>query len=437
MPLTVDIESLDLEGQGVAHVDGKVVFVQGALPGERVRARITRRKSAFDKAVVDTVLKASSQRVTPACPHFGVCGGCSLQHLAVAAQVAVKQRVLEDNLLHLGGVRAAQILPPLHGPDWGYRHRARLSVRWVPRKGGVLVGFRERASSYVADMRECRILPPAISALLLPLRSLIGGLSIPARIPQIEVAVGDAVRVLVLRHLEPLTTADITALTAFGAQHDVSWWLQAAGPDSVRPLLATDADRLSYRLPEFGLEMHYRPTDFTQVNPFVNARLVSRAVALLDAQPQERVADLFCGLGNFSLPLATRAAAVLGVEGSATLVARATAAAQRHGLAHKTQFQACNLFEIDAAWLQAQGRLDAMLIDPPREGALAVSKALAALAPAARPSRLVYVSCNPATLARDAAILVHVGGYRLRSAGVLNLFPHTAHVESIAHFVRD
>ncbi|MFA5520394.1 MAG: 23S rRNA (uracil(1939)-C(5))-methyltransferase RlmD [Castellaniella sp.] len=435
MTLELDIESLDLEGQGVAHVDGKVVFVAGALPGERVRARIRRRKPAYDKAELQEILIESSQRVPPACAHFGVCGGCSMQHLEHSAQLAAKQRVLEDSLQHLGNVRPDFMLPPLQGPAWGYRHRARLSVRLVPRKGGVLVGFRERGRSYVADMKECLILPPAISALLLPLRTLIGGLSCPNRIPQIEVAVGASVNVLVLRHLEPMTAEDIDALRAFGLEHDISWWLQPGGPDSIHPLDRADADRLSYALPEFGLTMPFRPTDFTQVNPFINHRMVARAVQLLDPQPHERVADLFCGLGNFSLPLATRAARVVGVEGSATLVQRAAETARQHGLHERTEFRECNLFEVDEHWLTDLGPLDGLLVDPPREGALAVVKALSALSQAQRPQRLVYVSCNPATLARDAAILVHVGGYRLRGAGVMNMFPHTGHVESMAHFV--
>ena len=437
MTLELDIESLDLEGQGVAHVDGKVVFVAGALPGERVRARVRRRKPAYDKAELQEILIESSQRVQPACPHFGVCGGCSMQHLEHSAQLAAKQRVLEDSLQHLGNVRPDSVLPPLQGPAWGYRHRARLSVRLVPRKGGVLVGFRERGRSYVADMTQCLILPPAISALLLPLRALIGGLSCPDRIPQIEVAVGASVSVLVLRHLEPMTAEDIDALRAFGLEHDISWWLQPRGPDSIHPLDRADAERLSYELPEFGLTMPFRPTDFTQVNPFINHRMVARAVNLLDPQPHERVADLFCGLGNFSLPLATRAARVVGVEGSATLVQRAAHTAQQHDLHERTEFRECNLFEVDEHWFADLGPLDGLLIDPPREGALAVVKALSALPQAQRPSRIVYVSCNPATLARDAAILVHVGGYHLRGAGVMNMFPHTSPVESMAHFVRD
>ncbi|WP_066452539.1 23S rRNA (uracil(1939)-C(5))-methyltransferase RlmD [Castellaniella caeni] len=431
---TLEIESLDLEGQGIAHHEGKVIFVDGGLPGERVLARVTRRKPSYDKARVERVIRASAQRTTPPCPHFGVCGGCAMQHLEPNAQLAIKQRALEDALEHLGKVRPRQILPALQGPNWGYRHRARLSVRLVPKKGGVLVGFRERASSYVADIHQCLVLPPHVSALLMPLRTLIEGLSRPDRIPQIEVAVGDEATVFSLRHLEPLTDADIDRLRAFGTRHNVVWWLQPKGPETAHPLDPAQEDALAYALPAYGLRMHYRPADFTQVNPHINQALIARALTLLDVQPQDRVADLFCGLGNFSLPLATRARAVVGIEGSRTLVARAHEDAARQGLADKTSFTELNLFEVDADWLRGLGHFDRMLIDPPREGALAVAQALATLAPEERPRRVVYVSCNPATLARDAGVLCNVGGWVLRAAGAVNMFPHTAHVESIAVF---
>ncbi len=430
----LDIESLDLEGQGIAHHEGKVVFVEGALPGERILARVKRRKPSYDKAKVERVLKPSSQRARPPCPHFGVCGGCAMQHLEPAAQIAVKQRSLEDALEHIGKVRPLQILPALQGPTLGYRHRARLSVRLVQKKGGVLVGFRERGSSYVADMQSCLVLPPHVSALLMPLRELIGSLSQPHRMPQIEVAVGDAATVFCLRHLEPLTPADLDRLREFGQRHAIDWWLQPKGPDTAHPLDPARADALAYALPAYGLRMHYKPADFTQVNPHINQVLIARALDLLGIQPDDRVADLFCGLGNFSLPLATRSRAVVGIEGSATLVARAREDAARQGLAERTEFAELNLFEVDAGWLRGLGHFDRMLIDPPREGALAVAQALAELAPDERPRRVVYVSCNPATLARDAGMLCHVGGWTLKAAGAVNMFPHTAHVESIAVF---
>jgi len=445
---TLHIDSLDGQGRGVARRDGKVIFVEGGLPGEDVQAQPLRSRKSHELATLTQVIKASAQRVTPVCAHFGVCGGCAMQHLQPQAQVAVKQRVLEDALARIGGIDPAAgytLLPPMHGPNWHYRHRARLSARLVLKKGGMLVGFHEKRSSYVADMRECWILPRKVSDLLLPLRQLLGSLSQPDRLPQIELAVGedhvdenrttgDDVITLTLRHMEPLTDADIVKLSAFGAAHDIHWWLQPKGPDSVHPLHDEDADKLAYYLPEFGLRMAYRPTDFTQVNPALNRALVSRAVQLLQVQAHHRVADLFCGLGNFSLPLASCAAQVVGVEGSATLTRRAQAAAQANGLAHNTCFLSCNLFEVDIHWLREQGRFDRMLLDPPREGAEALALALAELTAEERPERLVYVSCNPATLARDTAILVHRGGWRLSATGVLNMFPHTAHVESIAVF---
>lgn len=434
MPEIFDVESMDLEARGVAHHDGKVVFVDGALPGERVLAYIARRKPSFDVARTERVLRASAQRVEPACPYFGQCGGCAMQHLAPEAQVAVKQRVLEDALDHIGKVRPAQVLAPMYGPTWGYRYRARLSVRLVAKKGGVLVGFREKRGSYVADMEQCLVLPRHVSNLLLPLRELIGALDHPKSIPQLEVAVGDEGTALLLRHMEPLSAGDVDLLRKFAQQHDVMWWLQPKGPDTVHPLERSHAGALAYSLPEFGLRMAYRPTDFTQVNSRINRTLVSRALGLLDVRSDDRVADLFCGLGNFTLPLATRAREVVGVEGSQALVDRATAAAEQNGLAGRARFSVLNLFEVDEQWLSSLGRFDRMLIDPPRDGAEAVSRALAALPSAKRPARLVYVSCNPATLARDAGILVHQAGYRLSAAGVVNMFPHTGHVESIAVF---
>lgn len=430
----LDIESLDLEARGVAHRDGKVVFVEGALPGERVEASIVRRKPSYEKARTERVIKASSQRVAPACPHFGVCGGCAMQHLQAQAQVAIKQRALEDAFGHIGKLKPATILPPMHGPAWGYRYRARLSVRLVPRKGGVLVGFRERHSSYVADMTECHVMPRHVSDMLVPLRRMVETLSTPNRIPQIEVAVGDRCTALVLRHMEPLTEADLDILRAFGERWKVSWWLQPKGPDSVHLLDPADEGLLAYTLPEYGLRMRYRPTDFTQVNPYINRSLVARALSLLEVQPGDRVADLFCGLGNFTLPLATQAREVVGIEGSHTLTARALEGATAHGLHEKTRFATLNLFEVDAAWLRELGRFDRMLVDPPREGAEALARALSALSDEERPVRIVYVSCNPATLARDAAIMKHTGGYVLQAAGVVNMFPHTGHVESIAVF---
>ena len=430
------IEALDLEARGVAHrADGKVVFAAGALPGEEVRVRITRSKAKWEQGEAVAWRRAAFTRVQPRCPHFGVCGGCSMQHIDPQAQVAFKQRTLEDDLWHLAQVRPQTMLRPLAGPSWGYRHRARLTVRLVHKKGGVLVGFHERGSTYVADMRSCAILPPHVSALLLPLRALIAGLSCPDRLPQIELAVGEAQTVFVLRHLEPLAAADLKALAAFGLEHDVQWWLQPGGPHTAAPLDPQDPP-LAYALPEFGMRMPFKPTDFTQVNHRINQALVSRALRLLAPQANERVADWFCGLGNFTLPLATRAAQVLGVEGSEALVQRARDNAAANGLQRNTRFETRNLFDMDASALQQLGAFDKWLVDPPREGALALCKALVESRAAGlqAPARIVYVSCNPATLARDAGMLVHQGGYALKSAGVVNMFPHTSHIESIAVF---
>jgi 23S rRNA (uracil1939-C5)-methyltransferase len=432
--LTLQIESVDLDAQGIAHHEGKVVFVQGALTGETVRAQLTRSKASYDKAQVVEVVRQSSQRVAPRCAHFGVCGGCSLQHLEAGAQLAVKQRTLEDNLWHIARLKPNQILPPIAGPSWGYRYRARLSVRHVEKKGGMLVGFHEKSSSYVADMTQCHVLPPHVAKLLVPLRALIGGLSIRDRMPQIELAVGQTDMVMVLRVLEPLTDADRAALLAFAREHGIVFWLQPKGPDSIHPLDAQTPGDLHYTLPEFDIRMPFAATDFTQVNHQINRVLVGQAVRLLDAQPQERVLDLFCGLGNFTLPLARKAAQVLGVEGSAALIKRAADNARANGLAEKTAYEVRNLFEVTAEHLRAWGRFDRWLIDPPREGAIAAVKALAQLGAEEKPRRIVYVSCNPATLARDAAVLVNEAGYTLNAAGVVNMFPQTSHVESMAVF---
>ncbi len=426
------IESLDYEGRGVAHVDGKAIFIEGGLPGELVVYSSYRRKPTFEQATAEAILKPSSQRVEPHCPHFGVCGGCSMQHLEVGAQTAIKQRVLEDALWHLARLRPETMLPPISGPAWGYRRRARLSVRNVAKKGGVLVGFHEKRSSYVAVMDSCPILPPHVSLLIPALKELVAGLAQPDRLPQIELAVGDDLTVLVMRHLEALTAGDESRLRAFADQHAVCIYLQAGGLDTVVRFHPLDAGSLCYRLPDFDVTLNFRPTDFTQVNHGINRMLVRRAMALLQPQAGERIGDLFCGLGNFTLPIARLGAKVMGVEGSSALVDRARDNAVANGLGERCEFRVANLFEATAESVAELGRLDKLLIDPPREGAVAVAKALAADAP----RRIVYVSCNPATLARDAAVLVHEQGYCLRAAGIASMFPQTSHVESIALFER-
>jgi 23S rRNA (uracil1939-C5)-methyltransferase len=435
------VESLDLEAQGVAHnAEGKVVFIEGALPGEEVLVSVQRKKNNWEQATLVAMRRESSQRVTPACRHFGTCGGCKMQHFHVGAQVATKQRALEDALWHLGKVKPERVLRPIEGPAWGYRYRARLSVRYVVKKERVLVGFHERKSSYVADMDSCEVLPPHLSAMLAPLRDLVTGMDQRDRLPQIEVAVGDEVTALVLRHLEPLSAPDLQRLRDFAAEHSVQWWLQPKGPDTVH-LLDESGPQLAYTLPEFGITMPFKPTDFTQVNYQINRVLVSRALRLLEAGQGERVIDWFCGLGNFTLPIATQAHEVLGVEGSEALVARSRENAALNGLAGKTSFVARNLFEVTPEELAGYGHADKWLVDPPREGAFALAKALADLAAAPTaytpPKRIVYVSCNPATLARDAGLLVHQAGYHCVAAGAINMFPHTAHVESMAVFEKD
>ncbi len=455
------VESLDIEAQGIAHrPDGKVVFIEGALPFEVVSTSVHRKKSSFEAGVVTAIHQESSQRVKPGCPHFGLhtgaCGGCKMQHLHVGAQVAVKQRVLEDNLWHLGKVKPDMLLRPIEGPAWGYRYRARLSVRYVVKKGVVLVGFHERKSRYVADMQQCPVLHPQVDAMLMPLRDLIGSMDARETCPQLELACGDHVIAWVLRHLEPLSEADKNRLRAFAVAHPgVQWWLQPKGPETVSLLdegLEAGGQQLAYALPEFGITMPFKPTDFTQVNPQINRVLVSRALRLLDAQKTERVIDWFCGLGNFTLPLATQAREVLGIEGSDALVLRAQGNFKLNFESNRpialvntaqaaTNFVARNLFDMTPQLLMQDGVADKWLVDPPREGAFALAQALAELhqQPELRgswtpPQRIVYVSCNPATLARDAGLLVHQAGYRCTHAGVVNMFPHTAHVESMAVF---
>ena len=405
--------------------EGKVVFVEGALPGERASVRVFQQKSKFDTGRAISIVEPSAGRRAPRCPHFGICGGCATQHADERTQMAAKQRWLEDCLERIGKVKAESMLPVVYGPEWGYRHRARLSVRHVASRGA-MVGFRERRSTFVADMRECHVLPERVSRLITDLRSLVGNLSIKERLPQIEVAVADNVTVLVFRHLLPLTSEDESLVKVFAKTHGIHVWLQPGGPESAHPFEPAQS-ALYYELPEFGVRIHFRPTEFTQVNHAMNKVLVSKALKLLDPQPGERIADLFCGLGNFSLPLAARGVQVVGFEGSKELVERARQNAAANGLV--AQFEVLNLF---TSSFSSFGPFPKILIDPPREGAVELVKSL----PSAWPRRIVYVSCDPATLARDAGILVNTQGFRLATAGVVNMFPHTAHVESIALFER-
>lgn len=429
-PRLARIDTLNEDGRGVARVDGKVSFIDGALPGELVRYRVLKGRRNFDQGELVEIIQASPHRVTPACGHFGVCGGCSLQHLEAEAQIEEKERILRDKLHQFGGVGPEHWLPPLIGPVRGYRRSARLGVRNVPKKGGIIIGFRERRSSYLTPLHDCHTLDARAARLLPALGKLITGLSCNDRIPQLEVACGDDEVALVFRHLQAFTAADLARLSGFGREHGVRIYLQPQGPESVTALEPPDPPLLSYQLPEFEIVIHFRPTDFIQVNAGINRRMVAQAIALLDPRPEETVVDLFCGLGNFTLPLARRAARVTGVEAERRLVLGARDNAVRNGIVNAEFRQADLHDEAQARDFWAGASFDKLLIDPPRSGAMEVLKFL----PANGPRRLVYVSCNPATLARDAEYLVNSRGYRLTRAGVMDMFPHTNHVESIAVF---
>lgn len=425
------VEALNHEGWGVVRA-GKTVFVAGALPGELVEYRVRRRRGSHDEALLVRVVEPSADRVEPPCPHFGTCGGCSLQHLSPAAQREVKARMLRETLRRIGKVEPAQWLAPLAGESSGYRRRARLGARYVKAKGRALVGFRERMSSYVAALDGCLVLRAPVDGLIRELSALVGSLSIPTRIPQVEVAVGDNATVLVLRILSPLTADDRARLAAFEVAHGVRWLLQAGSPQALEPL-AGEAPELWYELPQFDVRLHFQPSDFIQVNGDMNRRLVGRVVELLQLSEQAQVLDLFCGLGNFTLPLARHSASVLGIEGEASLVQRARDNAARNGIGN-ARFAAADLAGEEAARrclaLAAQhgGRFSHLLLDPPRTGALDVLPAVARLAP----RRVVYVSCHPGSLARDLGILVGEHGFTLQAAGIVDMFPHTSHVESVA-----
>ena len=447
------IESLDLDAQGIAHkADGKVVFVEGALPFELVNVNVHRKKNNWELGTLSHIHKESSQRVKPQCIYFGLhsnaCGGCKMQHLNPSAQVAIKQRVIEDNLWHLGKVKPEFILRPIHGLDWYYRYRARLSVRYVRKKAKVLIGFHERKSSYVADMSSCEVLPAKVSQLLLPLRALIESLEAREDCPQLELACTKTTIAFVLRHMHPLSPHDLELLRRFATAHGVQWWLQSKGPESVKLMdsegVDSESQMLSYELPDFDLVMKFRPTDFTQVNPFINEVMVSKAVSLLDISKTDRIIDWFCGLGNFTLPIATLAKEVIGIEGSQSMVDLAQFNFKLNSISPdrlcSVNFYAQNLFDVTDEKLYELGFFDKWLIDPPREGAHALINSLVSLIQKkeltnwSAPKRIVYISCNPATLARDAGLLVHQAGYVCKSAGMLNMFPHTAHVESMAVF---
>lgn len=427
---TAEIESLDHEGRGVARIGGKTVFVDGALPGELVRMQRIRRRRRYDEAVTVEVLRPALERVTPRCPHFGTCGGCALQHLDHAAQLAAKGRIVAEELSRIGGVLPERWLPPLAGPIWSYRRRARLGCKFVDRKGRVLVGFRERGSPLIADLRQCEVLAAPVGKLIADLAALIGGLDLCRRVAQIEVAAAENATALVLRILDDPTPGDLAALREFESRHGIAIYLQRGGLDTVQPL-SPPAVPLRYDLPELPSGIEFAPTDFVQVNGELNRLMVAQALLLLEPREGDQALDLFCGLGNFSLPLARRVAAVAGVEGDAALVARARANAARNGI-QNARFHLADLAAEVEQQPWAKDRYDLVLLDPPRVGA----RAILPIAVASRPRRIVYVSCHAGTLARDAGILVESLGYRFAAAGIMDMFPHTAHVESIAVFER-
>jgi 23S rRNA (uracil1939-C5)-methyltransferase len=435
-PFEAVITDLSHDGRGVARVDGKAVFVSGALLDEHVLLRLRKRHRHFDEADVVELITRSPHRVEPRCRHFGQCSGCSMQHLDVDSQIATKQRVLTENFERIGKVAPQAWLPPLTDQSWGYRRKGRLSVRNVVKKGRVLVGFREETNhAFVADIQQCEVMHPALGPKVGLLAELINGMDAASDIPQIEFAAGDDTLALVFRHMQPLSESDLAKLTAFGQQHDLAIYLQPGGNSSVHPLWPENP-RLAFRIPSGSdaiddVELEFQPLDFVQVNAGMNVRMMARTMELLDPQPTDRVLDLFCGLGNFTLPIARRVAEVVGVEGEHGLVERAAANAARNGIGN-ARFQVANLFEDQRSADWARQPWDKMLLDPPRAGADKVLEYL----PHKQTRRIVYVSCHPASLARDAGILVNQHGFTLNSAGVMDMFPHTSHVESIAVFMR-
>ncbi|MGO9987442.1 MAG: 23S rRNA (uracil(1939)-C(5))-methyltransferase RlmD [Steroidobacteraceae bacterium] len=426
-----DIVDIAHDGRGIARSGGKAVFIEGALPGERVRYRVRKSRRQWDEAGLVEVLSASPDRVVPRCAHFGVCGGCSLQHLAPAAQLAAKERQLLDSLQRIGGVRPGRVYPPLRGPEWGYRRRARLGVRYVHKKGRVLAGFRERDKPYVADLDRCEILLERFATLPQDLAGLVETLSLREKLPQVELAAGDEAAALVFRVMEAPSADDAQKLERFGARLGVQIYLQSGGLETIRPLAAAGAP-LTYALDGGRLTFEFGPADFIQINREVNIAMVAAAIELLQPGPGDEVLDLFCGLGNFTLPLSRRCRHVAGVEADAALIAKARANAVRNGITN-AEFFADNLFEPAGFGRWAERGYDRVLLDPPRAGAVAIMERVAQW----RPQRVVYISCHPGSLARDAGILVHSHGFRLIGAGVMDMFPHTTHVESIAVFEKD
>ena len=430
-PVSAKIESLSHEGRGIARVEGKTVFVNGALPGEDALFQYKKQRPKYDEAHALEITNPAAERVEPKCEFFGLCGGCSLQHMQHDKQIEHKQSVLMEQLEHIGKVKPGSIIPPLTGPVWGYRRKARLGVKYVDKKERLLVGFREKYSPFVADMNSCEVLHPSVGLLIEPLQCLITELSLIKQIPQIEVAIGDEVTALIFRHLADFNDEDIGKLKVFAEQHDVDIYLQSGGLDSVVPLPGTTARQLSYSLPEFDVTLNFLPTDFTQVNLEINRAMVPRALELLEVNSEDSVLDLFCGIGNFTLPLARKAVNVLGIEGEHGLVERAKQNAALNNI-DNVEFRAIDLAKDDLNEDFLKGGFNKLLLDPARNGAQEIIEKMNLKSI----ERIVYVSCNPSTLARDAGILVNDKGFKLEQAGVMDMFPHTTHVESIAVFNR-
>ena len=427
-PFSASIESLSHEGRGIAHINGKTVFIDGALPGEQVRFLYTRRRGQFDEGRVVDVVESSTMRVEPRCRHYALCGGCSLMHLEIGQQILHKQTVLLEQLQHIGGLAPERVIPPLSASQWGYRRKARMGVKYVAGKEKVLVGFREKNSRFIADIDSCEVLHPFLGETIGQLKELFRGLSAYRQIPQLEVAISDAFAAIIIRHLAPLTDSDMRVLGEYEKTRPVRFYLQPAGLDSVHSLSDQDEQDLYYRLDNHNVSVEFSPVDFTQVNFDLNPLLVDRVISLLDLSAADTVLDLFCGLGNFTLPIARYANFATGVEGSEELVRRANRNAQKNSLSN-VDFRVCDLSGQDAAEVLGQD-YNKVLLDPPRSGAREIIEQL----DLQRVEKLVYVSCNPATLARDAGILVKQAGFSLKAAGVMDMFPHTSHVESIALF---
>ena len=431
-PGEATIESLSHEGRGIAHIDGKIIFIDGALPGETVRFNYTGQRSRFAEGAAFEVTNSSPDRVDPGCSYFAICGGCSLQHMSPQAQIAHKEQVLFEQLRHIGGVEPADRLPPLTGEVWGYRHKARLGVKYVQKKGKVLVGFREKNKPYIADIDSCEVLHPVIGKKLIALKELVNSLQIRSEIPQMEVAIGDDNAMIVVRHMVDLPPGDRALLQQFEAEHGIGFLLQGNHAETVLPLAENGADRLMYKLDDYGVQMEFTPLDFTQINFRINRDMIRQVIELMRPEKTDHLLDLFCGLGNFTLPLARHAAFVTGVEGATRLVEKARLNAVKNAI-DNVEFQKADLYlpAIQGEFLR--GRFDKVLMDPPRSGAQEVIEQMKF----SQVHRLVYVSCNPATLARDAGLLVKLHGFNLVSAGVMDMFPHTTHVESLAVFEKN